>query len=306
MQSISFLGKTLDHPIMNAAGTCKRLEEVQKLAKSAVSAIMVGSITKEPREGNPGNVWEHLGSYSLNSLGLPNPGADYYRQNIPEMKKLAHDNGKLLFVSVAGFSPDEYAELAAMAVEAGADFIELNLGCPNVWGSGGQKPIASFDRDLIGKIIQSVFDKNLLEFGCKVSPYSNPLELAAAVEVFNWFKACVGFVTTCNTFPNAYGCHQDGRQLIAVGKGLAGFAGPAMKALGLGQAIQFRDLLDPMTEVIGVGGIGNGQDVCDYVMCRAKLVQVGSEFARTHNPNLFDGILQNYVDRAIALGLVNE
>lgn len=295
MNTISFLGRTVGHPIMNAAGTCKCLEDVEKLARSAVAAIMVGSITVEPREGNPGNVWEHMGSYSINSLGLPNPGLEYYRTNIPEMKKMAADSDKLLFVSVAGFSPAEYAELSLMAMEAGADFVEEDLGCPNVRGDDGQKTIASFDQDLI----QEVFDKVSAEidyFGVKLSPYSNPLELAAIAEILNGRRDVVKFITTSNTFPNSYSCDKDGVQRITVGKGLAGFAGPSMKPIALGQVVQFRDLLIPDIEIIGAGGVTSGQDVCDYVMNGAELVQVGSEFARSHDPSVFSTILQEYVE----------
>lgn len=295
MNRISFLGRELEHPIMNAAGTCKTLEDVKKLARSSVSAIMVGSITKEPRDGNPGNVWEHCGGYSLNSLGLPNRGFDYYKQTIPEMKRIASDAGKLLFVSVAGFSPEEYAEGSLIAMEMGADFAEENLGCPNVWGDNGQKPIASFSPSLSDRII-SMVSKDIGQFGVKLSPYSNPTELANMAEMLNGWCRVVRFVTTSNTFPNAFDCHADGKQLIAVGKGLAGYAGPGMKPIALGQLVQFRDLLDKGIEMIGAGGVANGQDVVDYERCGAKLVQVGSEFARSHDPNVFGGMLQEYVD----------
>jgi dihydroorotate dehydrogenase (fumarate) len=299
MQKISSCGREFDHPIMNAAGTCKLLDDVKKLAKSAVSAVMVGSITVEPRDGNPGNVWEHCGSYTLNSLGLPNPGIDYYRTNLPEMKKICADNGKPLLVSVAGFSPNEYAVLAEVAVSGGADFVELNLGCSNVWGTDGQKPITSFDEALIRSIINYV-KREIESFGVKLSPYSNPLELVAVASVIRDWSRRIEFVTTSNTFPNAYGCTENGRQHIAVGKGLAGFAGPAMKPIALGQVIQFRGLLDPGIEIIGAGGVTNGQDVLDYVRNGAKLVQVGSEFMRSHDPRVFGRILQEYVDLAIS------
>lgn len=297
MNKTSFLGRELDHPIMNAAGTCKRLEDVIELAKSPVAAIMVGSITKKHREGNPGNVWEYCGGYSLNSLGLPNPGFDYYKRTIPEMKKIASDAGKLLFVSVAGFSPDEYAEGSLMAMEAGADFVEENLGCPNVWGDDGQKPIASFSRNLSHEIISKVGGE-IRPFGVKLSPYSNPLELADMAGMLNgWIvSGYVGFVTTSNTFPNAYACREDGQQLIAVGKGLAGFAGPGMKPIALGQVIQFHGLLEGRVELVGAGGVASGQDVVDFTSHGAKLVQVGSEFARSHDPKVFGRILQEYVD----------
>src|SRR3989344_3127833 len=111
---------------MNAAGTCKLLEDVQRLSRSATSAIMVGSITKEERTGNEGDVYWADSIHSINSLGLPNRGAAYYAAHLPSMVRVAHDEGKPLFVSVAGFSPEEYAHLTEVALKGGADLVELN------------------------------------------------------------------------------------------------------------------------------------------------------------------------------------
>jgi len=101
-------GIRLEHPLMNAAGTCKSLQDVKDLSRSASAAVMVGSITMEPRTGNTGDVYWAGPMFSLNSLSLPNRGAPFYKEVIPEMVACAHDKGKPLFVSVAGFSPEEY------------------------------------------------------------------------------------------------------------------------------------------------------------------------------------------------------
>ena len=69
------------------------------------------------------------------------------------MVKIAHDAGKTLRVSIAGFKPEEYGKLARVILESEADEIEINLGCPNVWNNGEQKPIASFSRELREEIL---------------------------------------------------------------------------------------------------------------------------------------------------------
>jgi len=276
MYAVKFGQFELEHPIMNAAGTCKSLADVKELAKSAVSAIMVGSVTVEQRNGNLGNnPWVPLpeAGFSLNSLGLPNPGLSAYRNLIPEMKKIARDANKPLFVSVAGFSPDEYVTFARAMLDVGADFVELNLGCPNVWGDDGQKPIASFDLDLIRQIVSDVSD-DVDRFGVKLSPYSNPDQLSATAKFLSGWKSCVQFVTTSNTYPNGYAVNAAGQPHVSVGVGLAGLGGQALKPIALGQLRQLKDQLDPSTHLIGVGGISSGQDVLDYVRTGATLVQV--------------------------------
>src|SRR5688572_16968098 len=83
-------GVRLAHPVMNAAGTCKLIEDVDRLVCSRTAAIMVGTITKEPRTPNSGQVYWALQSQSLNSRGLPNPGLPYYRQHMGEIAKKVH------------------------------------------------------------------------------------------------------------------------------------------------------------------------------------------------------------------------
>src|SRR3989344_4240020 len=151
---------TLEHPIMNGAcPRCKPLEEVVDLSRTPVAVVTVGSITVEPRPGNQGDVYcSARGQFSLNSLGLPNGGIPYYQDNLPHMTNVVRRTGKTLWVSIAGFTPEEYARLATLAVQGGADAIEINLGCPNVWQGGKQKRIACFDPRLVGEILGEVED----------------------------------------------------------------------------------------------------------------------------------------------------
>ncbi len=167
-------GVELEHPLMNAAGTCKTAEQAVRFAESAVSAVVIGSITVEERPVNSGNTYAShpSGSYSLlNAMGLPNPGSAYYREHLPAMCAAITAAGKYPIVSVVGFSPEEYAELAELAYASEAWLVEINLGCPNVWGDGGQKPIPSFYPEMIEAIIEAVYDRlDPTRFGVKLSP----------------------------------------------------------------------------------------------------------------------------------------
>ena len=145
---VNLAGMSLEHPLMNAAGTCKLLEGQEgfnELVRSATAAIMVGSITLEPRPGNSGNVFWSDDLFSLNSSGLPNPGLEYYQNHLPKMLSLARQAPKPLFVSIVGFSVEEYVQLTEFALATGADLVELNLSCPNIWDEGRQKSLACFD-----------------------------------------------------------------------------------------------------------------------------------------------------------------
>lgn len=278
----SVAGIQLEHPLMNAAGTCKMIEDVERLSRSATAAIMVGSITMEPRTGNSGDVYWAGPMFSLNSLGLPNRGAEYYSKAPPEMVRIAHDSGKPLLVSVAGFAPSEYAELASLAVWGGADLVELNLGCPNVWHDGAQKRIACFDAELVDQIQERVLERvgSDAKIAVKISPFSDPFALAEVARVIGESKM-VKVVTTVNTFPNTFSFNGE-KPRITPGGGLAGFAGPAMKPIGLGQVRQLRGLLPNSIEIIGAGGITQGGDIREYRQSGAVAVQVATAYLERH------------------------
>ena len=289
----SLAGIELEHPLMNAAGTCKTSEDVRKFAQSAVSAVMLGSITLEERPGNRGDVYWPGPAYSLNSLGMPNRGLEWYRQQLPTMAATAAEMDKPLFVSVAGFSVDEYAKLAYEVLLAGADHVELNLGCPNVWEQGHQKRIACFDLELLEGLLVQV-SRWIGTFSVKLSPYSDPALLEEVARLIAGHD--VGYVATANTFPNALVLSEAGKPVIDVG--LAGMSGAAMKPVGLGQVKQLRRLLPDSIQIVGVGGVMNGRDMWEYLHVGATAVQSATAYWNANeNPGVFGDILSSYIDQ---------
>ncbi|WP_261554738.1 dihydroorotate dehydrogenase [Frankia tisae] len=302
-------GVALEHPVMNAAGTCKSVEDVDAFARSAVAAIVVGSITRQPRAGNAGNVYWPGRSYSINALGLPNRGLDYYGAHLSRMVDRAHEAGKPLIVSVAGFDVGEYAEIAEVVAGTGVDLIELNLACPNVWDGGAQKRIACFDPDQTAAVCTAVGDALLaraagdpgrrVPYGVKLSPFSDPAalaELAAVLAELAGRPVGPRFVTAVNTFPNAFVVDADNRPVVDVE--LAGMSGPALKPVGLGQVRQLRQLLLDSVDVVGVGGVGEGRDVAEYLRAGAVAVQAATAFwNRGEDPSVFGSILAGWIDQ---------
>jgi len=277
--SVRLAGIRLEHPLMNAAGTCRLVEEARKLARAPTAAIMIGSIAVNPRPGNSGEVFWSSPGFSLNSMGMPNPGADYYRQHLPEIIALANQANKPIFVSVAGFFASEYVMLTALAFSYGAALVELNLSCPNVWEAGQQERIACFDPSYTAEILNAV-ERQVgprARVAVKLSPFSDPSMLLTIAKVIGDSKL-IKVVTTSNTFPNAFCFNEQGKSRIVAGNGLAGLAGPALKAITLGQLIQLRQLLPERIQLIGVGGIAQPQDILDCQRAGATAVQIATDY----------------------------
>jgi len=325
-------GIELEHPLLNAAGTCRTVEDAAVFARSACAAVVVGSITLEPRAGNPGTVFHSArprgagaGPFALNALGLPNRGAAFYREHLPEMTEIVHQAGKPIVLSVAGFDTDEYAELAAVGARGGADLVELNLGCPNVWDGGRQKRVVCFDPVRSAAICRRVAAALSAtvpagavpagavpagtvppggsappRFGVKISPFSDPAalaELAEALAALAGTAAAPAYVASANTFPNALAFDERGRSVTDVE--LAGLSGPALRPIALGQVRQLRALLPATIDVVGAGGISTGADLLDHLRAGASAAQAATAFwSRGGDAGVFGEILAGYAELA--------
>lgn len=275
-------------PVMNAAcSVAKTYDDIKALSRTNISVVTIGSITVQPRDGNPEPRWYPTESYSLNSFGMPNEGLEYYRQNLPTMLDTIHESGKKASLSIAGFSAVDYAELASMAESTAVDFLELNLGCPNVQIDGKQKPIASFDTDYIKEIVTSVSEVCSKPLMLKLSPYSNPGELQRVANLIASLDRVVAVVTS-NTFANSFMIH-DGKPVLASTFG--GFSGKAFLPIALGQVKQFRDHLPESVAVIGVGGVESSDDTKLFIEAGASAVQVATLIVRDGHQAINEVIL---------------
>src|SRR5258708_12087444 len=84
------LGRSLSPPLMNGGGCCKTVENVRELSRSLAGAVVLGSITKEERSGNPGNVWWVGADAALNSLGMPNGRSQFPNARLRQTMDLPH------------------------------------------------------------------------------------------------------------------------------------------------------------------------------------------------------------------------
>ncbi len=279
---VVFAGLKFNNPVMNAAcSISKNAEDIDKLLTTDAGAVVVGSVTYVQRDGNPEPRWfpGNEQGFALNSFGMPNGGLEWFEEKLPVMVKKAHAVNKPLIVNIAGFSVQEYVDLAVMVDASGADMIEVNLGCPNTSDPSLANPIFSFNGNAL-KEITSELDAKLKNtpYSLKFSPFSNPAELSRTVVIVAASKAAA--VVTTNTFPNGFWQDDKGETVIRANGGLAGMSGEAMLAIGLGQVRQFRQQLPDNIAVIGVGGITKPEHVKHYLKAGASAVQTATHIVR--------------------------
>ena len=289
----------------NAAGTIKTLPEVEEACKSAMTEITVGSITMEPREGNKpdrgrGRVYyyhptEH---WSLNSLGLPNMGLTEYIKVLPQMVLMAHSAGKSLRASVAGFTPEEYRILTEECYAAGVDEAELNFGCPNVWGEGGQKPIPSYDPALTESIYEEV-DKHLApleKVAIKISPVTEQ-EILTPILDLAIMSGFVSRVVGTNTIPNQEGVAEDGSPALSFNGSnhLGGLAGAGIFYQALDVMEFVADYTNGSLDVMAVGGISSGKTAAQHLRSGASGFQCATAYLE-RGPRLFTHIIEELTE----------
>jgi len=306
--SVDLAGLKLEHPLTNAAGTCKHLDEVELLAKSHTAAIMVGSATLKGGPGNTGRIYHFDGITSINGVNLANPGGEYYRKYLQEMVMMAHDAGKPLFFSGAGESPFEYAELALLAANGGADLFEINLGCPNrTDGNLKHKAIPSYNPELVEEILyqtsQYLGPRQKMVVGVKVSASLNFLEiplLAKAITQGGSVKVVSGINTLAMGVrfqKDKTGKLQRKMQIVPQLNGFGGLAGPGIKDLALGQIVLWREALPDHIQIIGMGGISRGENILEFRWAGADVVAVATAILnkdRQLKPRVLAFLLREY------------
>jgi len=275
--STTIVGLTLANPTMLASGVLGySAESLNRMAKAGAGAVVTKSVGNAPRMGyaNPTVVAAESGL--INAMGLPNPGIDIYSEEIRFSKTVLHVP---LIVSVFGYTAEDYAAVAAKAVAAGADAIELNVSCPHVKQTGaeiGQSP------QLLSEVVlktKDAIDKPLI---VKLSPNVADITALAQAAV----EAGADALTAVNTVKAMAIDAETMMPILANTRG--GLSGSAIKPVALRCVYDIAELFD--VPIIGCGGVSNWRDAVEFFLAGASAVQVGTAVA--DNPEVFGVINQ--------------
>jgi len=277
----------MEHPcIMVAAGNIKTNDGVESFEKSnALDEITAGSFTLRQRDGNkePNFIEIEQGTY-INALGLPNGGLLYLKEKIKAMIKAA--GAKRLRISIAPIQQNDLALMTSF-LNGYQVTLEVNLGCPNVWYDGAQKPLICHDvRATAHALAETMRVRGNLRVAVKLSPL--PDEIRDEIIDLCYIHG-VNEIVTMNTRPNVSTLDKDGKQLLSVP--LAGLSGRAIQEEALEEVRKTRQLLGGITgasiRLVGVGGIDSRDMVRRMYEAGADAVQVGTH-AFIHGPKVFE------------------
>lgn len=260
--SVTIHQTTFRNPILGASGTVGFGRELSQLFDvSSIGGLVSKAVTPQPRMGNFAPRIAETTQGMLNSVGLENPGLERFKTEVlTEFSQLPCG----LIINLAANTIEEYVHLARELREAPVDGFELNLSCPNV--------------------------KDGLSFGSEPRQIEEVMrQVRVVTDKPVWVKLTpnVTSISDCAKAAEAGGA--DGISLINTLLGMAidigsrrpilrnntgGLSGPAVKPVALRMVHDvYRAVSVP---VIGLGGISSAEDVIEFMLAGASLVQVGT------------------------------
>ncbi|MCU0327486.1 MAG: dihydroorotate oxidase [Chitinophagales bacterium] len=258
---------------MNASGVhCTSAQEIQEVLNSDSLGAVSKSMTIEARQGNPKPRYWDDSKVSINSMGLPNHGLEYYLQAAQQIQK--HDD-QLFWLSVAGLNLEGNFDIFKKINSIQSiDAVELNLSCPNL----PDHPIIAYNLPEFERMLKSVLDVSEKPVGVKLPPYFENAQFDSVAKILNQYP--IDFITTINSIPNALVVDIASESTVITPKnGYGGIGGPFIKPTTLANINQFHLRLEDRIAIIGCGGIQNGSDVFEHILCGASAVQIGSQIA---------------------------
>ncbi len=264
--SVNIAGLKLSSPAVLASGVLGySADSMLRVAEAGVGGVVTKSVGMEPRVGYPNPTVVQAEGGLINAMGLPNPGIEAFAEELVYAKRVLKVP---LIVSVFGYQAGEYVSVAAKAVKAGADAVELNVSCPHVKKTGseiGQSP--KLLAEVVGNV-KAVLRKPVI---VKLSP-----NVTDIVEVA---KAAVGAGADALTLVNtvkAMAIEVDTQRAV-LSNVEGGLSGAAIKPIALRCVYDVFETVE--VPIFGCGGISGWRDAVEFLLAGALAVQVGTAVA---------------------------
>ena len=228
-----------------------------------IGGVVLKSVTRAPRLGNPTPRLVQTPAGMLNAIGLQNPGIEWYLEH--DVAKFASRPCKVIG-SVAGFSVDDYAYVSQrLAARSEIHALEVNLSCPNV-GSEGET--FACDPNLTARVVKAVrttTDKTLI---VKLSPNVTDIAgiareaEAAGADALAVINTVRGMAIDVNTWKPR------------LGNVTGGLSGPAIRPIAVLAVYEVARAVK--IPIIGQGGIETTTDALEFFLAGASAISIGT------------------------------
>lgn len=282
---VNICGIEFNNPVIAASGTFGFGKEfADYIDINKLGGISSKGLTLHKNLGNKGIRIYETAAGIMNSIGLQNPGIEYF---IKEELPFLETKDAVTIANLGGHSVDEYVKGAILLDKTSVPIIELNISCPNVKEGGmafGTNPKKACE------VIEKVRKATKKVLMVKLSP--NVGDIKEFVKIAeNSGADCISLV---NTF-NALAIDVDNKKAVFENK-TAGLSGHCIKPIALRMVYEASNATN--LPIIGMGGISNYRDCLEFIMAGASAVQVGTSNFVDFNTmiNIVDD-LEKYMQR---------
>lgn len=269
---VNLAGMKLKNPIGLAAGYDKNCELLPSLASLGFGYVIGGTVTENPRPGNPRpRILRYVQDEALiNALGFPSKGLDFAVQ---QLQQAQYDiDSTPLLVSVSGITEDEIVN-CHRRLEPLVSAIEINISSPNTQG------LRVFqEQDRLSALLSRINELRYKPLFIKLPPYLSPESTPFAAgdgrdRVQRLANVCaehgVDAITVANTWPA-----RDSR--LAVGSG--GISGKVIFPDTVRMVSEIRAEVGNSMAINACGGIFSGEDALRALQAGATTVQLLTSF----------------------------
>ena len=259
---VNIAGVEWKNPVTTGSGTFGFGEEYgEYFDLSSLGAICLKALSAVPRLGNPSPRIAETPMGILNSVGLQNPGAQYFVEHyLPTLR--TYDTK--LIANLCGSSIEDYVEVAQILGDS-VDMFELNISCPNVKVGG---MAFGTDPKMTEEITRRVKEVSKCPLIVKLSPNVTDItEIAKGAEA--------GGADALSLINTLLGMKIDIRTRRPVLKNnTGGLSGPAIKPVAVNMVHRVYKAVS--LPLIGMGGIASGEDAIEFILAGASAVSVGT------------------------------
>lgn len=282
---VNICGIEFNNPVIAASGTFGFGKEfADYIDINKLGGISSKGLTLHKNLGNKGIRIYETAAGIMNSIGLQNPGIEYF---IEKELPFLETKDAVTIANLGGHSVDEYVNGAILLDKTSVPIIELNISCPNVKEGGmafGTNPKKACE------VIEKVRKATKKVLMVKLSPNVGDIKEFVKISE-NSGADCISLV---NTF-NALAIDVDNKKAVFENK-TAGLSGPCIKPIALRMVYEASNATN--LPIIGMGGISNYRDCLEFIMAGASAVQVGTSNFVDFNTmiNIVDD-LEKYMQR---------
>ncbi len=275
------IGIRIRNPTILASGILGISYDIlERVYNAGAGAVISKSISKEAREGYANPTIVKVDQGFINAVGLSNPGADYFAEEIKDCRIP-------LIINLVGSSEEEFVYMLKKFDELNIIAYEINFSCPHVEKVGLE---VGDDPELVYAIIKrmrSITSKPIIaKLGLGAT---NMIDIASVAK-----DAGATAITAINTIRAMHINIEVAKPVLS--NKIGGLSGPSIKPIAIRCVYELGSLDIP---IIGCGGVTRWEDAIEFILAGASAIQIGSAVSISWL-NIFDEInegIKNYLAR---------